>query len=228
LRWFGKTLDARILSGAVDWAHLLGTLALSDDACDHSDTRLLLPVDARGCMSAVSVQPEVIAAVSKAQNELLMQCRDFPGDNAAPLERALLQAANRGVKCRLLWDMTHTPSLPPADGYPTHANIENRTATLSQEILLADEEVAIGSSACPVHLPGGAGAMPVLLAARMDTPRVCGTVSVAFQEAWESAVPLGAATHPRPCAVGQPRPRRSGAPSRTASISALVSKEVGR
>jgi len=182
-RWFQDAIDDRLRQGCIDFSYLFGSLA--------SDIETTAGIDTNGDFAGMlripvhQVQEKILSAVDETDEFLSIQARGFGGSGNGhidDLREAIRNAADRGVRCHLVWAGSKTDS-----NIPIHDNIEHRLVpAIEYEFLIADDIALIGL-ATEITLPTGSPAASILTVGRSSESSVRHRLKQRFLEKWEVA-----------------------------------------
>jgi len=182
--WFQGALDERLVQRHIDFSHLLGPLAANaeDGADTNGNLDGLCPIPVH------RVRERIISAVDEAAESISMQTRGLGASgngNVEGLSQAIERAAERGVRCRLLWAGTETNRY-----VPLHDNVEHRsTPTTGTEFLVCGNNKVLAASVSQLKLPTGDPATRVLMAGESEESFIHRRLRQHFANRWQVSEP---------------------------------------
>jgi len=196
-KWFQKVIDARLSKGHIDLSYLVGSLkaAVGTPYCTDTTGQILFDGNfiSLSRIPAHTVHKKILATVAEAKRRLFMRARGL-GDNtySIHLSEAIENAAERGVRCHLLWDAHLKASGTQIhSNIPTHDNIEHRLASKrEQELLIADENIVLAPSVSHIAPPAGEPKTYVLTVGESKNRSAGQKLGQAFLTKWQSGQPF--------------------------------------
>jgi hypothetical protein len=185
-KWFRDALNECLVQGRIDFSGLFGPLAANpaDDAGTNGDLDGLCPIPVH------QVQEAIISAVDGADDFISMQTYGLEaGDNGhgEKFAEAIQRAAERGVRCRLLWAGTET------DRYVSlHEKVEHRSVpTSGTEFMICDGNRVLAAFVSQLRLPAGDLSTRVLTVGESKEPSICRRLCQAFEDGWQAGEARG-------------------------------------
>lgn len=179
-RWFQGVLDRHLKAGYITLADLLGSLAVPAETITNRNGNL----SGLSTIAVHKVQDKILSAINNADKSLLIQAQGFGNngnEHTESLLEAIINAADRGVRCRLLWGGTEIN-----DNIPEHKNIDHRlVSTIERESLIADD-IVLAASISKVIFTDDKPAGGILTVGESKRPLVCRKWKEKSIEAWQS------------------------------------------
>jgi hypothetical protein len=133
------------------------------------------------------VQEKVIAAVDGAKKDLYIQAINPASSNGhtTALTKAVQNAAERGVRCRLLWDEVGINA-----NVPSHNWIQHRLgSSIGGEFLITNNTI-LATSVSEVTLSADGSVLHVLTVGKSKGSLACRKLREKFLAEWENAKPF--------------------------------------
>ena len=188
-KWFQAALDSRLNK---EWiGSLLGSLTADSNTKDATGTNGRIPLNGDSFnisqIPAHAVQEKVIAAVDGAKKDLYIQAISPVGGNGhtTPLTEAVQNAAERGVRCHLLWD-----EIGINGNIPVHNGILHRLgSSIGGEFLIANNTI-LATSVSELILPADGSVVHVLTVGKSGSSSASRKLRERFLAGWENAKPF--------------------------------------
>jgi len=172
-KWFQQAIDNCLQSGSIDFSHLLGPLTADDTGGAETNG----DIDGLSFIPVHHVREKIVTAVSQAKESVDMHtfgCGDNTDGNRDELLNAIVDAADRGIRCRLLWNAGRTKT---NGSIPDHENIfnliDNTGSNGMHEFLVVDGRVCFAAAISKLKLPSASSAASVLTVHYSKDKSVC-------------------------------------------------------
>ena len=179
--WFQHVIENHLKGGYISLSGLLSPLAVPGGTDTNGDG------DSAGWsrISAHQVQDKILSAINNANECLSIQTRGFGDNGNGDIDRlfeAIKNAAERGVRCSLLW-----AGIKINGNNLIHENISHcSTPTIDRELLIIDDSIVLATLISQVTLPSGESVGCILTVGESESSLVCHKLKQRFIETWQT------------------------------------------